>query len=277
MILVTGRGVSGSWQIRGNELGTAIGAHVEPNASKVSEFDLAVVVKRPRSDLVYRLHQVNVPIIWDIVDAWPQPLGNNWDRSQCIGWLKSELRTFRPKAVVAATEAMAIDCDFGLPVLTLPHHARPKQRINPIREKVTTVGYEGGENYLGRWRSWFELECKRRGWKFVVNPPELASLDIVVAVREATGYAARHWKSNVKLANAQGSRTPCVMMRESGYLETASGGERWADTQAEFIAAFDELTDIGARRAAVEQLKEPTLEGATKTYSEWLEPMRRGR
>jgi hypothetical protein len=143
--------------------------------------------------------------------------------------------------------------------------------LNPIREKVKTVGYEGGENYLGSWRPWLEAECTRRGWRFVVNPQELADVDIVVAVREFTGYAARKWKSGVKLANAQGSKTPCVLMREAGYLETASGGERWADTKEEFVAAFDELTSVEARREAAGKLYGPTLDAVADTYKRWLE------
>lgn len=273
MILVTGRGKSGSWQIRGDQLGRAIGAHVEPNASKVSQYRLAVIVKRPRPDLVYRLHQANVPILWDVVDSWPQPLGNNWDRSQCLGWLKAEVKALKPKALVAATEAMAVDCDFGLPVLTLPHHSRPNQRINPIREKVGTVGYEGGENYLGAWKPWFEAECKRRGWRFVVNPKEHADVDIIVAVREAQGYGPRRWKSNVKLANAQGSGTPCVMNREAGYLETACGAERWADTKEEMVQALDSLEPKEERLKAAASLLAATksLDGIAFKYRQWLD------
>ncbi len=273
MILVTGRGKSGSWQIRGDQLGTAIGARVEPNASKVSQYRLAVIVKRPRPDIVYRLHQSSVPIVWDVVDSWPQPLGNNWDRSQCLGWLKSEVKAIKPKALVAATEAMAVDCDFGLPVLTLPHHTRPLQRINPVRETVKTVGYEGGENYLGQWKPWLEAECQRRGWRFVVNPPELANLDILVAVREATGYGPRKWKSNVKLANAQGSGTPCILNREAGYLETQCGAERWADTREEMVTALDSLESKADRLKASARLlaATPSLDHAAFTYRHWLE------
>jgi hypothetical protein len=273
VILVTGRGKSGSWQIRGNQLGNAIGAHVEPNASKVSQYRGAVIVKRPRTDLVYRLHQSGIRIVWDVVDSWPQPLGNSWDRTQCLGWLREQVKTVKPYAIVAATEAMAVDCDFHTHVLTLPHHARPNQRANPVRNKVKTVGYEGGEQYLGSWKPWLEVECKRRGWRFIVNPPEIANLDILVAVRDATGYAARKWKSNVKLANAKGSGTPCVLNREAGYLETQSGAERWADTREEMVAALDELTDVETRRSVSAQLLQatPTLERIADKYKTWLQ------
>ena len=271
-VLVTGRGTSGSWQIRGAQLGMAIGATVEPNAEDVAGYDLAIIVKRPRTELVRRLQAASVPIVWDVVDAWPQPIGNDWERSACMGWLRGEVKTIKPRAIVAATEAMAVDCDFSLPVIALPHHARPGQNVNPIREQVQAVGYEGGEQYLGSWRPWLERECARRGWRFVVNPRQLADVDIVVAVREKQGYAPRNWKSNVKLANAQGSGTPCVMNREAGYMENSSGGEVWADTQDEMAKAFDVLTRQDWRRDRAERLlhRAPSLEKIAKKYLRWL-------
>ena len=45
-LLVTGSGKSGSWQIRGVELGRAIGATVLANAIDIGPFDVALVVKR---------------------------------------------------------------------------------------------------------------------------------------------------------------------------------------------------------------------------------------
>ena len=35
-------------------------------------------------------------------------------------------------------------------------------------------------------------------------PPDLSKMDVVLAFRESRGYPAKRWKSNVKLANAQG-------------------------------------------------------------------------
>lgn len=272
-ILVTGRGVSGSWRIRGEQLGNAIGATVDTSPTELKCFDLAIVVKRPRTDLIRRLHDAKVPIVWDVVDAWPQPIGNDWDRERCMLWLRAELGTIRPAAIVAATRAMARDCEgFGLPVLALPHHARPGQRINPLRATVATVGYEGGD-YLGQWREMIDRQCARRNWQFVVNPPELASVDIVVALRDKAGYAPRYWKSNVKLANAQGSKTPSVLNRESGYLETASANQPWADSEKELVAAFDLLSDWGNRKALVDGYEAPTLDGTARKYRVWLEAL----
>jgi len=277
-VLVTGNGTSGSWAIRGVQLGEAIGATVMPRALDVAPYDLAVVVKRAPADVLVRLQRAQVPIVWDVVDAWPQPEGNRWSRETCIGWLRGQMGKFRPVGIVAATLAMAEDCmEFGVPVLALAHHARPGLQRNPIRETVRTVGYEGAEQYISNWRPFIESECQRRGWAFVVNPENLADLDIVVALRDADGYAPRHWKSNVKLANAQGSATPFVGCREAGYQERAIGNaEKWADTPQEMRAAFDALTPQSERRRASNWMLAvaPTLEQVAARYSEWLQCFR---
>lgn len=274
-ILITGRGTSGSWQIRGVQLGEAIGADVKPKASAAA-YDLSVLVKRPpdetqRSDTATRL-------VWDVVDAWPQPRGNLWSRGECLMWLTEQMHALCPRAVVAATKAMAADLREvwpSMPVLALPHHARPGLDQNPIRERVEVVGYEGSLRHLGVWADWLRLECARRGWRFAANTGRLADCDIVVAVRQDTGYAPRNWKSNVKLANAQGSGTPIVMAREAGYIETASGfedAEQFADTQAEFVAAFDRLEPHAARlkASALMHAAAPSLESVAQTYRQWL-------
>nr|AER23950.1 hypothetical protein var073 [Variovorax sp. HH01] len=269
---MTGRGTSGSWQIRGVQLAQSMGADAEPHARDVNGYDMAVLVKRPTEDLLHRLHQANVPLIWDVVDAWPQPNGNEWSRERCLEWLKEMIRKVRPAGIVAATHEMAADCaHIGVPVLSLPHHARPGLRANPIRP-LKVVGYEGAPHYLGRWLPVIEQECAARGWMFVVNPAELADVDVVLALRDCDGYAPRNWKSNVKLANAQGSGTPVICNREAGYLETQSGAERWADNVAELAEAFDALTPTAERLAVSLQLLKaaPVIESVAATYLRWL-------
>lgn len=271
-LLMTGRGTSGSWAIRGSQLGSAIGASVVPNAKDVGPYDLAVLVKRSTADLLQRLHRAEVRIIWDVVDAWPQPMGNDWERDRCLEWLSSEFKKINPSGIVAATQAMARDCAlFGVPVLALPHHARPGLRRNPIRP-VKVVGYEGGEKYIARWRPVIEAECARRGWQFVTQPAEIADVDVVLALRDAGGYAPRNWKSNVKLANAQGSGTPVICCREAGYLETQSGAERWADTPEELSKALDSLEPTATRIEVSRRLKDaaPGIDAAAATYLQWL-------
>lgn len=276
-VLVTGRSRAGSWRIRGEQLGSAIGAHVEIEARKVTGFDVAVVVKRAPMNTLQRLRAERIPVVWDIVDAWPQPEGNSWGKDACLRWLRDEVEIIRPNAIVAATQRMMYDCleNMRLPVLWLPHHSR-NDEVNPIREHVNVVGYEGSERYLGPWQGWLEDECHSRGWKFVVNPERLADLDIVTAFRYYGGYAACNWKSNVKLANAQGSGTPCVMNREAGYLEMASGGELWANDRRQLSDALDQLVPLKVRRERSDRLRQAAvnINEVARTYTEWLSQLK---
>lgn len=276
-VLMTGRGSSGSWQVRGIQLGRAMGATVTPEARDTAAHDVAVLVKRYTPDLLARLHAAReregLRIVWDVVDAWPQPRGNLWSREECLRWLRAEIALIKPDGIVAATYEMRQDCmEFGVPVLTLPHHARPGLRRNPIRDQVRTVGYEGAPHYIARWRGHIEHECMRRGWRFEMQPAELSDVDILVALRDEVGYAPRKWKSGVKLANAQGSGTPVVCCREAGYLENDSGGALWADDPRQLANAFDVLEPLAARRNAAAKLlaATPHLQTIAETYSTWL-------
>lgn len=274
-VVVCGNGKSGSWQVRGGQLGAAIGAVVQPAARDVSGYDKMIVVKRV-GDYIAKAHQAKLPVIYDIVDAWQSRVDSEAGRAECMRWLASQIDLVKPAGIVAATEVMAEDCRHltDVPVLALPHHARPGIAQNPIREKIKRVGYEGSQRYLGWWEEFLQTECKLREWEFVINPPALSDVDIVVAVRSYNGYAPRNWKSNVKLANAQGSGTPCVLNREAGYFETRSGVELFADTKEEMIDAFDLLDSAGpaGRREMAERMRKstPRLELVAALYTEWL-------
>lgn len=237
-ILFTGKGGSGSWQIRGAQLG-AIGDAI-PNVSDPKGYDLAVVVKRVTPGILKGLRARGVPWVWDVVDAYPQPSSVWWSRRDAVHWLRTQVDTLRPSGIIWPTRAMAEDCPVDVPSTVLYHHHRPGLCLNPIRETIRAVGYEGGD-YLGRWRGDLERECARRGWELVINPGELANVDVVVALRDPQGYTTRHWKSNVKLANAHGSGTPFVGNPEAGYRETVSGAEYWAEDGADLKTAFDWL------------------------------------
>jgi len=269
-ILITGRGTSGSWKIRGEQLGQAMGVEVCANASRI-DADLVVLVKRPTTEILRAAR--GVPLVWDIVDAWPQPAGNDWGRGDCRRWLADQVRVIKPAAIVAATQKMAEDCEcFGVPVLWLPHHHRPGIARNPIRERIEVVGYEGSEQYIAPHREAIEAQCKRIGARFSVNPPSLAGLDVVLALRGSRGYAARSWKSGVKLANAHGSGTPFIGCREAGYTETASGAEYWADTPAELGVALDWLRDQSAREQVADRFLQAArpVDRIAEQYREWL-------
>ncbi len=274
-ILITGKGTSGSWKIRGEQLGRAIGATVVAQASRtvIEAHDLVVLVKRGPEDLVRRIRESGKPLVWDVVDAWPQPAGSHWLRPACLQWLRQRLNELRPAACVAATPVMEADIEAErVPALCVWHHARPGQAINPLREHLATIGYEGSEAHLGTWAQHLDTAARRARVRFVLHPPRLADVDIVVALREQTGYAARHWKSNVKLANAQGSGTPIIMGTESAYLAKACGAEAIVSGPADLDEAIELLRPAAVRRAAAEAMRAaaPSLEACAAAYLDFL-------
>lgn len=251
-------------------MGEAIGAQVEPQALR-SSADLVVGVKRVPTAMAdaYRGR-----LLWDCVDAWPQPYGNEWDEAACKQWLAGEVQRIKPIGLIAATKTMAADMQvFGLPVLWLPHHYRPGIERNPIREEVKVIGYEGGAGYIETWRPAIEDICQRIGAKFVLNPPRLADLDIVLALRGSKGYAPRKWKSAVKLANAHGSGTPVIASPERGYFEMQAFLECWADTPEELAESVRVLMPSERRMQVQEQFLKArfSLEEAAGRLKSWLE------
>jgi hypothetical protein len=261
-VLFTGRGTSGSWQIRGEQMAAALGADARAAASRWSlpqlgGVDFVVVVKRIDDTHLKQLHAQGARIVWDIVDAWPQPAGNRWDKDEALCWLADQVKRIRPAAIIAATHRMAKDCArFGVPVLWLRHHHRPHILPNPIRDRITLIGYEGASNYVESWARIIQRECNRIGARFVMQPDHLADVDIVLGLRDYVGYPARQWKSGVKLANAHGSGTPFIGGREAGYMETASGAEYWADSADELRTAIDWLRDPTAREQVADRFRE---------------------
>jgi hypothetical protein len=244
-ILFTGRGTSGSWRVRGAQLSAALGAEAIPNAIH-SEADVVVVVKRVEDRTLRAMR--GRKIVWDIVDAYPQPVGNTWSEREAFTWLRDEMQRISPDAVIAPTARMAEELrQFPVPVLWLRHHHRPGIARNSIRERVRVVGYEGSPSYLEVCQKWIRAECERISAAFVVNPDRLADCDVVLAVRNSKGYAPRHWKSGVKLENAHASGTPFIGARECGYTEIATGCEYWADGPGELRVALDWLVDQSAR------------------------------
>lgn len=277
-LLFTGRGTSGSWVVRGAQLGEAMGARVVPMASleDCRWADVIVVVKRVPAELLQRIRQSGRPWIYDIVDAYPQPLCSSWGESESKAWLKEHLAGLRPDCIVWPNQRMKNDFAGGGKVIY--HHHRPEIRVNPIREEIKVIGYEGSENYIEAWRPAIEAECRKRGARFVVNPANLADVDVVLALRSKqwNGYAQQHWKSNVKLANAHGSGTPFIGSPEDGYTETASGAEYWAQTPAELSVSLDWLESQSAREEVSARFLQAVLpiDRIAKEYTSWIEALR---
>lgn len=220
--LITGRGASGSFQIRGVQIGAALGARVVPNASAddMAWADVVIAVKRIPGDLLHRIRASGKPWVYDVVDAFPQPECVAWSEKQAAHWVQTLMAGFQPDAVIWPTAYMQ-SCAPYLRGKVIHHHHRPGIKVNPIRPTIKTVGYEGRPEYLGEWKPAFEKACADIGAKFVINPPHLADLDVCIAVRGRAhrGWTQQFFKSNVKLANAQGSGTPIIAQMDAGYLE----------------------------------------------------------
>ena len=269
----------GSWIIRGQQIAAALDAEAifEATEAEIAKADLVVVVKKASDKIMARIRKRGVPWVLDVLDGWPQPQGNAWSAKQAIGWLRGYVGKMAATGLVCATEAMAKDLADCGPTLTLYHHARPGQKINPIREEIRAVGYEGSARYLEGWKAALESECRARGWALFINPPSLAEIDIVLALRggQWAGPACERWKSNVKLANAQGSGTPIICQPDQGYIETASGGEWWITSPAELARQFSGLSSADERRRCAQLMRSraPDLETIATRYRQWLDTL----
>jgi hypothetical protein len=232
-----------------------------------------VLVKRPTADLLARLHRAHTPIVWDVVDAFPQPIGNLWSRSECMAWLQQMMSDIKPTAVVAATSAMAADLvSFGVPVLSLPHHARPAQEVNPIRTDVRVVGYEGSVEHLGGWRQRLEIECARRGLRFVDQPG--AARGARHRRRHARDHRLR--AAAVEIEREAGERDG---QRHAGDLQPRGRLPRNAErrralgrhaARAARRARRPGAGGAPARAAGDAAAATPTLDAVAEIYSAWL-------
>lgn len=251
----------GAWQIRAKQIAPLIEARVDPLLVKPTKCKAVILIKMPENPLLARIRKFNLPIIWDPQDCWPQNdkknMSNN-DRDSMLEWFDTSLKHVNPQLVIAASSKMQEDCiSLGFKSEIIHHHCRPKIKINPIREQVSTVGIEGTPKQIGNWASRLENICKSLGFGFAANldatRDALHTFDILVSQREHTGYASKNWKSNVKLANAHGSGTPSIFTREQSYTDTALGCELWADTEDEIVENLLKLKDYELRKSIHEK------------------------
>jgi hypothetical protein len=255
-ILVVGQGPKpvGSWIMRGIQLGAALGARVvqTPTPEDWRWASLAILVKNHALPLVAQAQAAGVPIIWDALDFWRQPAENRWTEAQARQGLAAALRVMRPVLTIGATRAQA-EAAAGR---YLVHHSRGGLVPTEARATVTTVGYDGSPSYLGRWHGWLASACHRRGWSFVMNPQDLAAMDLLVAFRDGVfdGWPCREWKSGVKLVNAIAAGRPILSQPSAAWAELTPMGSILS-TVAELDAALDEWTPYPMRRAVVESSK----------------------
>jgi hypothetical protein len=271
-VLITGKGGhTGSWQIRGEQLGHAIGATIAPGATprQFSRADVVVVVKRVTPEQLHELRGRRW--VLDFVDGWPQPHGNGWGKSEAVAWLRGRLKQLAPTAVVFPTTRMLQDSGWKGPALVLPHHAWPKYRRQPVAEVIRRVGYEGAPAYLGKWRGVIERACRARGFEFVVNG-DLSTCHVGVALRDVSGYPAGAWKANTKLANLQALGLPALISPEEGYREFGSTAQTELVCEEHVGPVLDMIAGSGIRRqlADAAHAATPRLDDVAHTYREWL-------
>lgn len=268
---------AGSWIIRGQQLGGQLGrTKMGATLDDMRKADVVIAVKRFTPTFLKDIKQLRKPWIWDLVDFYPQPKCSTWSREKAIEWVLAEIKKANPTGIVYPNQQMKDD--IGLPGKVIYHHARPNAPLNPIREQVKTVGYEGGEQYINGSLGLIRSACALRGWSFRTDLP-LHELDIVLAFRDKphNGYVQTNWKSNVKLANAHASGTPFVGGWEAGYAETSSGREILISDPSLLKHAFEYLTPYGTRREIHEAFIKQTitLHSAAEQMREYVETILR--
>ncbi len=244
-VLIIGSG-AGSWTMRGLQLGAAIGARVTswPTSDDLSWSDVAVIVKRAGRQFADAVRRAEVPIVWDALDFWRQPDDHALTDAASWDLLGRELEAIRPALTIGATEAMAAASDG----VYLAHHGRLGLAPTPPRETVQMVAYDGDARYLGRWQAVLDVECRRRGWTFVVNPPDLAAVDLLVAFRDGPydGWMPRHWKSGVKLVNAIRAGRPVIGQASAAWSDLQPIGTQ-VETVDDLPDALDAWEPWGSR------------------------------
>jgi hypothetical protein len=252
-VLIVGAG-KGSWTIRGEQLGAAMGARVTsaPAQADWRWADLVVLVKRGGAKHAAAAHAANVPIVWDALDFWAQPQQNGYSAREARAVFDRQRAEIRPARTIAATQSMAEVCDG----VYLSHHSWVGLEPTPARERIRVVAYEGNVHFLGRWHRVLQDACAKRGWTFVVNPPDLRAVDLLVGFRDAEGgwdgFMCREWKSGVKIANAIAAGRPFVGQSTAALREIGPPSTVVESAGPPLDAAFDAWEPYVARATAVE-------------------------
>lgn len=256
-LLMIGSG-KGSWSMRGQQLGAALGARVTstPTDADWRWADRVVLVKNHGAKFAAEAHRVGVPIVWDVLDFWSQPRDNQADATRAVALFHAQARVIKPALVVCATEAMAQACGG----VYLPHHSWAGLAPTAARADVKVVAYEGNPLYLGGWAQRITEACKRRGWTFAINPPDLSQADLLVALRDGIwdGWICRQWKSGVKVVNAIAAGRPIITQETAAFRELNPVGCA-IDSPAELERRLDLMAVRDVRQLAADQPLARTL------------------
>jgi hypothetical protein len=257
-VLMVGVG-AGSWDVRGRQLGGALGARVcvAPTPDDFGWADVIVLVKRAMAVFGQQARQSGKPVVWDVLDIWQQPAQNTIAAPEATALVRRSC--WAGLTLLGATKAMA-DAIGGR---YLPHHAWPGLTPAPARPEVRVVAYQGAPHYLGRWATWVTEACARRGWQFVVNPRDLREADILLALRDGQwdGWICREWKSGVKVVNAIAAGRPLISQDGAAVREIRPDGsiihgpdslafalDHWADFHNRSVVAEASLDRWRAHR-----------------------------
>lgn len=261
-VCFTSRSSAGAWQIRGVQIASMRSnwtALNKPSDEDLEKADVVCLVKRPDPRVIERARRMGKALVFDIVNSWAQPEdGMKYtDTVKAREFFSKVWKGIDADGYIFPTRRMQESLG-GLvrDKITIYHHFRPRIEKNAIRERVTVIGYEGGD-YLGEWRPRIEQACARRGIEFVANPQRLADLDIVILARggEHGSFLARQFKSNVKLANAIGSGTPALVhYEEMSAHDTDTGDVLFFTNQpGSFERQLDRLIDSHALRLRIHE------------------------
>lgn len=248
-LLFVGAG-KGSWAIRGQQLAAALEARTTeaPRAADLAWADLVVLVKRHGARHAATVRGAGRPVVWDALDCWRQPWDNALPEAAARAALGAQRAAVAPALALGATQAQAE----ALGGAYLPHHAWRGLEPAAARQEIGLVGYQGNPAFLGLWGGCLAGACARRGWRFVVNPPDLRAADLLVALREGPwdGWQCRAWKSGVKLVNALAAGRPVLTQPTAAWREIGPPGSA-VETEADLEAALDAWRPRAARDAAV--------------------------
>jgi hypothetical protein len=274
---------TGSWQIRSRQLATARAQWSSREGlgpDDIEGNEVFCAVKRPYRARMRMLRALGRVVIYDALDCWRQP-----DDDARLDDLDKIRRHFadwfgelHADGVIFPDRAMLDDLgDLAPDPVCIYHHFWPGLAPIEVRPRARLVGYQGDPRYLGPWRARIDRACKRLGLRFVVNPDDLRSIDIGVAVRGGvhSSLLARRYKSNVKLANFYGAAIPCAVDAEGlSYRETADGEVRFFATGEELEARLAELlphdTRMQAHRSFLRTREQFTLGAIADRYEAYF-------
>lgn len=208
---------SGSWQMRGEQIARAgrWNAHGNPRDIDIADADIVVIVKKAESQLIDRIHAAKKPLVYDMLDFWPQKDNQPKDLADGMLLAKKQIAKFRPHAIITANKCMANDLrGCAEHVQHIYHHYRTEAR--PIKGG-NVIYYDGYLGHLGKWGAAMEYAAKQHGYSFAVGQPR----DDAAALFSARdNVLSMRWKSNVKAANSHGYCIPLITRPENGVVET---------------------------------------------------------